>query len=908
MQVTPLVEYFLLREYSCHIPLGMFAAWYDLESRKIDLEMFKAENERMRLMQRPDREHHPHFRIEDAIKFVPKFNETEPEYFFIHFERVAALHGWPEDKWVLLVHSAFVGRAQEVSQLWIWYSHNQLLCKKWVESELDALEYDKLLELFVLEEVKKSMPVKVRSHIDERGLRTLAEVDLMSLHSSLSSIMVRGWSIVPGTGLPDTHRTVHTKSETGGDESKKVASRGFLSVDESCKSSSPVTILRDSAADISLVLKEMVPNPDCYTGEMIIINGLVGSKSIPICKVYLESKLITGYVNLGVVDNIPSDGISLLMGNDLVGDKVWPCPVVSPCPTEENNTVDLERTEVLVGLTKAQWSELAAHYCIPFRSSLRKDEIRTLVTEYLLEHKVLSEEDLEPLCPRDVTMARQYDLESRKIDLEMFKAENERMRLMQRPDREHHPHFRIEDAIKFVPKFNETEPEYFFIHFERVAALLGPEDKWVLLVHSAFVGRAQEVFSALDLVQSQCYYVVKQAVLNVYKRVPEAYRQDFRYYRKDSKQTFVEFIRQKQLLCKKWVESELDALEYDKLLELFVLEEVKKSMPVKVRSHIDERGLRTLAEVGKAADHFALTNPNYSCRSNEPSFQSIQHNGKRMEYSSRRTGLPDTHRTVHTKSETGGDESKKVASRGFLSVDESCKSSSPVTILRDSAADISLVLKEMVPNPDCYTGEMIIINGLVGSKSIPICKVYLESKLITGYVNLGVDNIPSDGISLLMGNDLVGDKVWPCPVVSPCPTEENNTVDLEREYPDLFPACAVTRSASRIISASDNSNIVNFKDMPVTREKLIEEQYKDPELQTFYDRLTDTSNIDNFSTCYYLQSGVLMRKYKPYNISADDTSKIVHQIVIPKPLRTDVLNIAHDISVIWESTNLTIRF
>nr|XP_027228061.1 uncharacterized protein LOC113820009 [Penaeus vannamei] len=223
--------------------------------------------------------------------------------------------------------------------------------------------------------------------------------------------------------------------------------------------------------------------------------------------------------------------------------------------------------------------------------------------------------------------------------------------------------------------------------------------------------KAQEVFSALDFVQSQCYNVVKQAVLNVYKRVPEAYRQDFRNYRKDSQQTFVEFIRQKQLLCKIWVESELDALEYDKLLELF--------------------------------------------GSNEPSFQSIQHNGKRMEYSSRRTGLPDTHRTVHTKSETGGDESRKVVSRGkpifhvsvndvtkveskysgdkpnpglspfsmteslnvtpsfrpfcstgFICSDELCKSSSPVTILRDSAADISLVLKEAVPNPDCYTGEM----------------------------------------------------------------------------------------------------------------------------------------------------------------------------------------------------------
>ncbi|XP_037803376.1 uncharacterized protein LOC119597807 [Penaeus monodon] len=600
--------------------------------------------------------------------------------------------------------------------------------------------------------------------------------------------------------------------------------------------------------------------------------------------------------------------------------------------------VDNPSAEALSGLTKAQWSELAAHYCIPIRSSLRKDEIRTLVTDYLLEHNVLSADDLELLCPRDVTMARQYDLESRKLDLEMFKAENERMRLMQRPNQERYPHFRVEDAIKFVPKFNETEPEYFFIHFERVAALHGwPEDKWVLLVHSAFVGRAQEVFSALDLVQSQNYYVVKETVLNVYKKVPEAYRQDFRNCRKDGKQTFVEFIRQKQLLCKKWVESELDALEYDKLLELFILEDIKKCMPVKVRSHIDERGLRTLAEVGSAADHFALTNPNYYCRSNEPSFPSNQHNSKRMEYSTRRTDLPDTHRTVNAKSETGG-ESRNIASRGFISADESCTSSSPVTILRDSAADISLVLKEAVPNPDCYTGEMVIINGLIGSKSIPICEVYLKSDLISGYVRLGVvDRIPSDGISFLMGNDLVGDKVWPCPVVFLFPAKENNTVDLEREYPDLFPACAVTRSASRRTSppiealttgttlsdespcdviteeftladffdssakvsskcTSDNSDIVNFKGTPVTKEKLIEEQTKDPDLKVFYERLTEISELENSHTCYYLQSGVLMRKYKPYNISADDTSKTVHQIVIPKSLQIDVLNIAHDIS------------
>lgn len=61
-------------------------------------------------------------------------------------------------------------------------------------------------------------------------------------------------------------------------------------------------------------------------------------------------------------------------------------------------------------------------------------------------------------------------------------------------------------------------------------------------------------------------------------------------------------------------------------------------------------------------------------------------------------------------------------STGFLSADESCKSSSPINILRDSAPDMSLVLKEAVPNPDCYIGEMVIISGLIGSMGIPICK------------------------------------------------------------------------------------------------------------------------------------------------------------------------------------------
>lgn len=45
-----------------------------------------------------------------------------------------------------------------------------------------------------------------------------------------------------------------------------------------------------------------------------------------------------------------------------------------------------------------------------------------------------------------------------------------------------------------------------------------------------------------------------------------------------------------------------------------------------------------------------------------------------------------------------------------------------------------LMFKEAVPNPDCYTGEMVIINKMIGSNIIPICEMYLKSDLISGFV------------------------------------------------------------------------------------------------------------------------------------------------------------------------------
>lgn len=66
------------------------------------------------------------------------------------------------------------------------------------------------------------------------------------------------------------------------------------------------------------------------------------------------------------------------------------------------------------------------------------------------------------------------------------------------------------------------------------------------------MGKAQEVISALSFEDSLDYDVVKVTVLRAYELVPEAYRQRFRLHAKTSKQTYVEFGREKRALFEKW--------------------------------------------------------------------------------------------------------------------------------------------------------------------------------------------------------------------------------------------------------------------------------------------------------------------------------------------------------------------
>ena len=281
----------------------------------------------------------------------------------------------------------------------------------------------------------------------------------------------------------------------------------------------------------------------------------------------------------------------------------------------------------------------------------------------------------------------------------------------------------------------------------------------------------------------------------------------------------------------------------------------------------------------------------------------------------------------------------------------------PVKILRDTGASHSIMLKSSLPIvEDSYTGEHVLLRGVCGVITVLLCRVYLGiTKLVTGWVTVGVqDSLPVTGVTFLLGNDIAGHCVVPNPVVSWSPVVENDTGLLEEEYPDLFPLCAVTRSqtfgrtdllsgperCSADRGVPDNMNDLGFETLfdnqddsvvcdlgmgkvniaedvvevnpseskascpsdenisvqrvPVTRERLICDQQSDTELAELCRKAVDVNESVNEPVCYYMDSGLLMRKFRSVSDPAEDWN-VVHQIVVPKCHREEILKLAHDL-------------
>ncbi|KAK4299575.1 hypothetical protein Pmani_028150 [Petrolisthes manimaculis] len=237
---------------------------------------------------------------------------------------------------------------------------------------------------------------------------------------------------------------------------------------------------------------------------------------------------------------------------------------------------------------------------------------------------------------------------------------------------------------------------------------------------------------------------------------------------------------------------------------------------------------------------------------------------------------------------------------GYVSVSDNGETY-PIRILRDTAASQSVILKDSLPVEDgLYTGESVLLEGSGGTVSVPLCRLWLQAGIVSNFVTVGVkDSLPISDVTFILGNDIAGEKIVPNPVVCPVPTKDNNnTTEIKKEYPELFPSSVVTRSLVKANGDTNDTTISNSSSVseelqdfginglfspernlgpsgsksgeqiednivskvPVTRDELVKTPKLDS-LSSIFTKAVDEPEALGTQTSFFLNSSVLMRKF-----------------------------------------------
>ena len=288
---------------------------------------------------------------------------------------------------------------------------------------------------------------------------------------------------------------------------------------------------------------------------------------------------------------------------------------------------------------------------------------------------------------------------------------------------------------------------------------------------------------------------------------------------------------------------------------------------------------------------------------------------------------------------------KPFISEGLVSLVGDENSSQKVKILRDTGATQSLMLDSVLPlTENSFTGANVLISGVeMGVLEVPLHEVNIKSSLINGNIVIGMrPSLPVEGISLILGNDLAGEKVMVDPRVVEKPREDENTERLAEKFPGIFPASVVTRSmkakkeaikeqgkeeidlsgtflenidgkfeernkekAGKALMRNESRNVKeNIPEKQesenksvISRQNLIVEQSKDKELLDLFKIALTPVEAEKVSVGYLIKDDILMRNWSPTACDNNEKGETVYQIVVPTVHRREVLELAHDLRV-----------
>ena len=543
--------------------------------------------------------------------------------------------------------------------------------------------------------------------------------------------------------------------------------------------------------------------------------------------------------------------------------------------------------------------------------------------------------------------------------------------------------FDLGKASRLVPDFNEGNVDTFFSSFERLATRLKwPKDQLTLLLQRSLKGKALKAYMALSDADACSYEKVKSQVLQAYSLVPEAYRQKFRALRKVSEHSHLELARAKREAFVSWCRAK-NVKSFEQLEELVLIEAFMQVIDREVAVYLAQRDITTLEEAATIADNFSLSRKDSRTTvsrpvnggSSSPTFKRRMtqqrppnslpqgkgnskpaptgrtreifkctfcgRTGHKTEYCWRRLQLNEPARTVLATVSAPEAETKTVCvvsptseslevqpdagynsfiSGGSITGNGITK---PVRILRDSGALQTLLKAGVVTGEE--TGEWVVLSSIGGHVSAPLVRVHLESDCFKGEAKVAITpDLPVQGIQLLLGNDLAGEKMGgkSLPVLQEEPSAPVDLEQLEADMPKVFPLCAVTRSMSKKAHETESpvsqspvpenedtdidlsflfpdsfsaGSVLSAGDVRQGKEALIAAQRADESLAPMMEQAEMQERDAAPTTSYHLKEGVLYRRWLPPTYPREDAEwAAVEQLMVPVGYRQMLLEVAHD--------------
>lgn len=499
------------------------------------------------------------------------------------------------------------------------------------------------------------------------------------------------------------------------------------------------------------------------------------------------------------------------------------------------------------------------------------------------------------------------------------------------------PQFDVSQNLCLLPKFDESDPDTYFVLFELIAeARAWSELDMTMLLQCVLTGKAREAFAALSVADSKVYAKVKSAVLKVYELVPEAYRQHFRYRKKLDSQAYSEFVRDLTSAFNRWCTAS-EVRTFGDLSNFIVLEQFKNSVSDQVATYMNECKVKSPSDAAVLADEYRLTHEshfesnsdmynknNFTSRNSRSHFCGASFQRPQQKFGSRGLKAPVDANTcryclveghwkkdcpllkskksgqvkpaVMTVSVTASDHQGEFfqplvefdsqsshcdfsafISDGVVSLKDGDQNVS-IKILRDTGALDDFILEYVLPfSKESDTGRCVMVRGMgLVPFSSPLHEVTLKCGLVEGDVDVGVrPQLPVEGVHMILGNDLAGNKVW-----------ADGKLNIFTKQPSLPPA-RLSPDRNRVspevfpVCAVTRELPVKLQTEQLTssRDSLIAEQKADTTLADLFDKVVPDSVVRNSAQCYFLLDGLLVRKWVPHYDQG--LGEAVFQIVVP---------------------------